>query len=139
MRITRVLTSLDPMDTEIIRCKKSFTLVDEIDEIGSYALSHLLNLEEIEIPASIKKVCAYAFFDCHNLKKVKLCGAIKIHEDSFSKCDKLEKIVLTQNVLKELRYTPTRIEKYTNHLKNSTNKNVIILTEDKNNQEIEMD
>lgn len=121
MQITRTLSKLDFYDTDIIRRKGTYTIVDEIDEIGENAFGHYLNLREITIPASVKKIKAYAFANCFNLTTLKFCSAVTVEKGAFDGCHNIKKIALTENVLKDFDYTPCKIELYESYLKSVTN------------------
>ena len=45
-------------------------ITDQVDKIGSYAFSNLMNLKTVTIPANIKTVGGYAFTECSNLTDI---------------------------------------------------------------------
>ena len=68
------------------------------EEIGNGAFYRHFYIEEITIPANIKRVCGYAFYDCANLQKVIFEGGELIETQSFSSCKNLTVVRFSKNV-----------------------------------------
>lgn len=130
MKIVKVLTDLDAKDTESLRIKGTVVIPEEIDEIGEGAFGHCLNLREIVIPKNISRIDKFAFYNCHNLKTIKFCSAPNIDEKAFYLCSSVEKIILSKDVVSKFEYTPRKIEKFTEYLKEIINQNATFEIED---------
>ena len=68
------------------------------EEIGNGAFYRHFYIEEITIPANIKRVCGYAFYDCANLQKAVFEGGEVIETKSFSSCKNLTAVRFSKNV-----------------------------------------
>lgn len=67
-------------------------------EIGTSAFQRT-KYKEVQIPESVKKIGAYAFYTCKSLKKVTLpSGITRIMDSTFQNCEKLEEIKLGEKV-----------------------------------------
>lgn len=96
---TVTLTGYDPTCKEPDRV---LTLPSQIDgytvtEISSSAFSSA-KFREVTIPASIKKIGAWAFSSCPNLTKVTLQGAETLDNAAFYFCSNLESVSLNNDV-----------------------------------------
>ena len=61
-----------------------------IDEIGENAFRDFLNLEEVYLPRSLKRISACAFSGCASLKRVHMeYGLLEIGDEAFSGCSSL--------------------------------------------------
>ena len=70
------------------------------EEIGSGAFQSHYYIEEVTIPANIKRVGTSAFYNCLNLKKVIFEGGELIETKSFSSCKNLTAVRFSKNVNK---------------------------------------
>ena len=70
------------------------------EEIGSGAFQSHYYIEEVTIPANIKRVCGYAFYGCGNLKKVVFEGGGVIQTDAFFECRNLTTVRFSKNINK---------------------------------------
>ena len=70
------------------------------EEIGQYAFARHDYVEEVIIPANIKRICSFAFWNCANLKKVLFEGGGVIGESSFLACKNLTSVRFSKNVKK---------------------------------------
>lgn len=70
-----------------------------LETIEKRAFSNCQKLEFINIPSSVEKLKPWTFFNCYNLKEVKLNDGIKIIEkNAFNDCNNLEKINLPDSI-----------------------------------------
>lgn len=66
-------------------------LADTLETIGAYGFAWNLQLESIEIPASVTKMEAFAFIGCEKLKTVTYQGEMpEIADSAFTDCTALE-------------------------------------------------
>ncbi|MCM1308903.1 MAG: leucine-rich repeat domain-containing protein [Butyrivibrio sp.] len=64
-----------------------------VTEIDSYAFAHRLELTEVILPPSIRRIGAHAFYNCKNLRLVELYDGIRELEDgAFKNCHSLFEI-----------------------------------------------
>lgn len=70
------------------------------EEIGQFAFARHDYVEEMIIPANIKRICSFAFWNCANLKKVLFEGGGVIGESSFLECKNLISVRFSKNVKK---------------------------------------
>ena len=62
---------------------KEFNIPTGITKINNYAFAYT-DLENITIPSSVKIIGDDAFYNCKNLKTVKLPTGVELYEDAFS-------------------------------------------------------
>ena len=79
---------------------KKLILNEGVTEIFEYAFYECKNLEEIELPNSLKLIDKSAFKDCISLKKLEIpSGVTSIRAAAFSNCDSLTgKLFIPKNV-----------------------------------------
>lgn len=66
--------------------------------IGESAFLYCYDLEEVEIPNSVRKICRNAFSCSRRLKKIKIPSSVKvIEEGAFYNCIGLEEITVDEN------------------------------------------
>ena len=70
------------------------------EEIGSGAFQSHNYIEELTIPANIKRICSSAFYACGNLKKVIFEGGGIIQTQAFDECRNLTTVRFSKNVNK---------------------------------------
>ena len=67
-------------------------------KIEGRAFCSCYDLEEIEIPSSVRKICRNAFTGCRSLKKIKIPSSVKLIDGPiFSYCTGLEEITVDEN------------------------------------------
>ncbi len=95
-----VLTEVTIEDLEILKTNpKKFW--EGVETIGKLAFSNYCkhNIEEIEIPDSVKSIERFAFYECDVLKKVILPKNLKtIEKNTFYGCLSLEEIEIPKSV-----------------------------------------
>ena len=70
-----------------------------IEEIGSFAFFGTINLREVELPKSLKKIEKYAFSYCNKLEKVQIPDNVtSIGWGAFIDCTKLSNVVISNNM-----------------------------------------
>ena len=68
------------------------------EEIGQFAFARHDYVEEMIIPANIKRICSFAFSSCGNLGKVVFEGGEIIERMSFGNCINLKSVLFSKNV-----------------------------------------
>lgn len=69
--------------------------------INSKAFSNHTELEEVQLPASLKTICSSAFQGCTNLKKIEIPDAVtQIYEYAFYGCTNLKTVQLPKSLKK---------------------------------------
>ena len=96
-----LVNSADKFDTETYTLENGVLKIKNgVEEINTRAFSQQTDIKELWIPASVKKIGDYAFFNCVNLKKVVFESAgtdsifDSIGQHAFKSCMKLEEINL---------------------------------------------
>lgn len=78
---------------------KKIVLPDGVETIEPDAFFGFTNLEEINLPESLKTIGYSAFCYCRKLKNITIPGKVsKIESDSFLGCENLEKITISEGV-----------------------------------------
>ena len=80
---------------------KKIRVSEGITDLGKLGFSNCedMNIEEIILPSSIRKLRKNAFTGCESVKKITLPKRIKkIEEKTFYKCNKLEELVIPDSV-----------------------------------------
>ncbi|MBQ7941275.1 MAG: leucine-rich repeat protein [Muribaculaceae bacterium] len=92
---------------------RKIILPDNIEEIGYSAFSRL-NIEEINLPASLRKLDMYSFAYCYKLKTDVIIpdGVTDIPVACFLSCQSFKKLVLPSSVrfIEDFAFENTRIE-----------------------------
>lgn len=69
---------------------------DQIEIIPDYGFSGRMDLEEIFLPKSVKKIGRYAFYNCRNLRKITFFNHIQdIGSGAFTGCHKVHELDVT--------------------------------------------
>ena len=68
------------------------------EEIGQFAFARHDYVEEMIIPANIKRICSFAFSSCGNLGKIIFEGGEVIERMSFGNCINLKSVLFSKNV-----------------------------------------
>lgn len=77
----------------------TFTIPDNIKEIGRAAFHGLKKLEKVIIPDSVEKICNSAFYDCQNLSEVIMSKNIKrIGSLAFGRCYSLRFLTIPSSL-----------------------------------------
>lgn len=77
----------------------SLVIPDIVTEIGSSVFGSCIELEEIKLPAKLKKIGDSAFLYCENLKRIVIPeGVTEIGEGAFKGCITLEEISLPSTI-----------------------------------------
>ena len=77
----------------------SFTLFDDVKEIGNYAFYMVENLEEIRFPSSLEKIGYYSFSECSSLKSLTVPSSVSYIDDyAFSSCNSLQSVFLPKEL-----------------------------------------
>ena len=102
------------VDQTIYLGLKKIILPDNIVEIGISAFNYM-QLEEINLPESLRKLNIYSFANCHWLNVDPLIipeGVIEIPAQCFVNCQNFKKLVLptTLRVIKQCAFYNTRME-----------------------------
>ena len=101
---------------------ESVIIPNTVKKIGNYAFSHCENLKEVQLSPGLEEIGAYAFNKCSklesitipdtvisiddgcfygcNIKEVELTNVIEIPLLSFANCSNLEKIYLSNDIMK---------------------------------------
>ena len=93
--VDNILLTSENNESSIIRIKAGTRL------IGAQAFKNRKDIEEVYIPKSVETICAEAFFQCSNLRKVDFEDGIKlreIHYFTFVGCAKMENIDLPNSL-----------------------------------------
>lgn len=93
--VENILLSSENNGSSIIRIKAGTRV------IGAQAFENRNDIEEVYIPKSVETICAEAFFQCSNLRKVDFEDGIKlreIHYFTFVGCVKMENIDLPNSL-----------------------------------------
>lgn len=93
--VDNILLTSENNESSIIRIKAGTRL------IGAQAFKNRKDIEEVYIPKSVETICAEAFFQCSNLRKVDFEDGIKlreIHYFTFVGCVKMENIDLPNSL-----------------------------------------
>ena len=93
--VDNILLTSENNESSIIRIKAGTRL------IGAQAFRNRKDIEEVYIPKSVETICAEAFFQCSNLRKVDFEDGIKlreIHYFTFVGCVKMENIDLPNSL-----------------------------------------
>ena len=93
--VDNILLSSENNGSSIIRIKAGTRV------IGAQAFENRNDIEEVYIPKSVETICAEAFFQCSNLRKVDFEDGIKlreIHYFTFVGCVKMENIDLPNSL-----------------------------------------
>jgi len=78
------------------RCKnlKTVELSPNLKTLDIQVFNECEGLKEIEVPASVEKICFYAFCCCSNLERITLHKGLKeIEGDAFAECPVLKELV----------------------------------------------
>ncbi len=69
---------------------------DQIEIIPDYGFSGRVDLEEIVLPKTVKKIGRYAFYNCRNLRKITFSTGIQdIGSGAFTGCHKVHELDVT--------------------------------------------
>lgn len=69
----------------INKADTSYKIIEGVTSIEEYAFFYCQDLENIEIPSSVKSIGTDAFASCKNLKKVKISNGItSIGDNAFA-------------------------------------------------------
>lgn len=93
--VDNILLTSENNESSIIHIKAGTRL------IGAQAFKNRKDIEEVYIPKSVETICAEAFFQCSNLRKVDFEDGIKlreIHYFTFVGCAKMENIDLPNSL-----------------------------------------
>ena len=93
--VDNILLTSENNESSIIYIKAGTRL------IGAQAFKNRKDIEEVYIPKSVETICAEAFFQCSNLRKVDFEDGIKlreIHYFTFVGCVKMENIDLPNSL-----------------------------------------
>ena len=93
--VDNILLTSENNESSIIRIKAGTRL------IGAQAFKNRKDIEEVYIPKSVETICAEAFFQCSNLRKVDFEDGIKLKEINyftFVGCSKIENIDLPDSL-----------------------------------------
>ena len=93
--VDNILLTSENNESSIIHIKAGTRL------IGAQAFKNRKDIEEVYIPKSVETICAEAFFQCSNLRKVDFEDGIKlreIHYFTFVGCVKMENIDLPNSL-----------------------------------------
>lgn len=93
--VDNILLTSENNESPIIHIKAGTRL------IGAQAFKNRKDIEEVYIPKSVETICAEAFFQCSNLRKVDFEDGIKlreIHYFTFVGCVKMENIDLPNSL-----------------------------------------
>ena len=93
--VDNILLTSENNESSIIYIKAETRL------IGAQAFKNRKDIEEVYIPKSVETICAEAFFQCSNLRKVDFEDGIKlreIHYFTFVGCVKMENIDLPNSL-----------------------------------------
>ena len=93
--VDNILLSSEDNESSIIHIKAGTRV------IGAQAFKNRKDIEEVYIPKSVETICAEAFFQCSNLRKVDFEDGIKlreIHYFTFVGCVKMENIDLPNSL-----------------------------------------
>lgn len=93
---------------------KKITLPDNIVEIGKSAFNYM-QLEEINLPKSLRKLNIYSFANCHWLKVDPLIipeGVLEIPSQCFANCQSFSELILpsTLKTISDLAFYNTRMK-----------------------------
>jgi hypothetical protein len=66
--------------------------------IGNYAFSYRTTLAELILPASVKEIGAYAFYDCDGIKTASLGGVVSIGQRAFYSTTLLSELTLPETL-----------------------------------------
>ncbi len=73
---------------------KTVELSPNLKTLDIQVFNECAGLKEIEVPASVEKICLYAFFCCGNLERIILHKGLKeIEADAFAECPVLGEVV----------------------------------------------
>ncbi len=76
---------------------KEVNISDKVEEIGDYAFEGIV-AEKIELPESVKRIGAGAFYNCGMIRKISAnCGARVIGRDTFGGCHFVSEIILPED------------------------------------------
>lgn len=93
---TVTLTGYDPT------CKEPDRVLTLPSQVDGYTVTEILfsgaKFREVTIPASVKKIGAWAFSSCPNLTKVTVQGAETLGEAAFYFCSNLESVSLNNEI-----------------------------------------
>ena len=94
--------TISPLNKRFIKIDNMFLLSKseiENEEYDSLILSDK-NIDEIEIPAEVKHISAFAFEKCLNLRKIKFndSNLITVGKDAFIECISLEKLIFPSSI-----------------------------------------
>lgn len=75
--------------------------MDQIkDAIPSDLFRGRTDIVRVEIcSSSVKRIEAFAFEGCTELREISLCGVRDIHRDAFYGCDKLERVIVEDDIV----------------------------------------
>ena len=65
-----------------------------ITAIGDNVFENNTDIEEVELPASVKHIGENAFYGCASLKELTILGAVTIDQSAFQDCEKLMSVSL---------------------------------------------
>lgn len=104
-----IILDLDGKSIQFIfgRASGVFEIPEGVQEISNYAFSGQVDITKVIIPASMKTIGQYAFFNCANLEEVQFkdgCVCDVIGDYAFQNCRKLRKINLPNNLVSIGKY-----------------------------------
>ena len=70
--ISEVSIIASSLDTELKKVK----LPASLKKIGAYAFAHCENLEEINLPKELESIGDFAFYHCEELKEIKMPNSV---------------------------------------------------------------
>ena len=79
--------------------RTEYTVPESVERIEHNAFYKAVNLEKINLSASLKDIGEYAFLGCSSLKSISIPkGVIELYYGAFANCKSLESVALTYNI-----------------------------------------
>ena len=79
--------------------RTEYTVPESVERIEHNAFYKAVNLEKINLSASLKDIGEYAFLGCSALKSISIPkGVIELYSGAFANCKSLESVALTYNL-----------------------------------------
>ena len=90
------LGDMDDITRHLIR---KIDIPDGVETIAQEAFFGCVGLEEVRLPASLRRIQGYAFSNCRSLKSISIPDGLKsISNDAFRRCESLREVELPRTV-----------------------------------------
>lgn len=83
---------IDTKTNTLLNACQNTTIPNSVRTIGEFSFGYLRGLESVMIPASVTEIKDCAFFDCYELRDVKIMGTVNFGNNCFVYCDLLKKM-----------------------------------------------